>query len=109
MGRSRPGDPNRVAPASLAHVRACLPRTVPLCALLASTLAACGGGEQRQQSDGGTGGTAGDGGGAASRGLEDANFNQCGVAVPLPADTGRCVTVHAPAITSFDDYVPGAT
>jgi hypothetical protein len=34
-------------------------------------------------------------------------FNQCGVATPLPADTGQCTPVHAPSIASFDDYAGG--
>jgi hypothetical protein len=75
-----------------------------LCALAAS-VAACGSGGPREGT--GTGGTAGDGGGTPDADLADANFNQCGVAAPLPADTGKCVTVHAPALTNFDDYAPG--
>jgi hypothetical protein len=31
-------------------------------------------------------------------------FNQCGVAAPLPADTGQCTVVSVPLITNFDDY-----
>ena len=36
------------------------------------------------------------------------DFNQCGVAAPLPADTGQCTAVHAPLIADFDDYAAGA-
>jgi hypothetical protein len=63
-------------------------------ALVAGGVAACGG-------DGGKGGGGGLGPG-------DGSFNQCGVAAPLPADTGQCTAVHAPAIVDFDDYVAGA-
>jgi hypothetical protein len=82
---------------------------VLICALLASTASACGSGTPGEKTAGGTGGTTGEGGVTADAGLEDANFNQCGVAAPLPADTGHCVTVHTPAITNFDDYVPGTS
>jgi hypothetical protein len=40
-------------------------------------------------------------------GLGGNTFNQCGVAAPLPAETGSCTAVTAPAIADFDDYVAG--
>jgi hypothetical protein len=72
-----------------------------LCTLLAGNLAACGDGGQ----GGGNGGS--DGAGLTGGGLGGASFNQCGVAAPLPPDTGQCTAVSAPALTTFDDYVAG--
>lgn len=48
-----------------------------------------------------------DGGGGPitiGSGIEAGRFNQCGVAAPLPADTGQCTAVVAPILTNFDDY-----
>jgi hypothetical protein len=72
--------------------------TFLLCALFGAALVACG--------DGGGGNNSGSGGtgGAAGSGLGGNNFNQCGVAAPLPADTGQCTAVTAPAIADFDDF-----
>jgi len=68
----------------------------------ASSLAACSDGAtgDAQGSSGGTGGTGGVGVGGD-------HFNQCGVAAPLPAETGQCTVISAPAITDFDDYAGG--
>jgi hypothetical protein len=76
---------------------------LPSLAFLASTVTACsdGGEEETNGGDpsgtGGTGATGGSGFGASS-------FNQCGVAAPLPTDTGQCAAVTAPKIADFDDY-----
>ena len=40
-------------------------------------------------------------------GVDSARFNQCGVAAPLPSDTGACVGVSASTIADFDDYDGG--
>jgi hypothetical protein len=40
-------------------------------------------------------------------GIGGSGFNQCGVAAPLPADTGQCAELGAPTITDFDDYASG--
>jgi hypothetical protein len=74
-------------------------RLVRLCTLVAGSLAACGG-------DGPGGGTGGSGGAGLTGlgGLGGSAFNQCGVAAPLPEDTGQCTAVHAPLIADFDDY-----
>jgi len=47
-----------------------------------------------------------DGAMASAAGVDGGSFsfNQCGVAAPLPADTGQCTAVHAPLIANFDDY-----
>jgi hypothetical protein len=69
--------------------------------LAASTLAACGDdGQDDGGRDSGSGGMAGTGGG----GFGGSAFNQCGVAAPLPAETGQCAAVAAPGIVDFDDY-----
>src|SRR5687767_10233211 len=73
-----------------------------LCTLVASNVAACGDGGEGAGNTGGSNGT-----GLTGGGLGGASFNQCGVAAPLPADTGQCTGVSAPAITAFDDYVAG--
>ena len=80
-------------------------RLLPLCALIAGSLAACGGDEPSGGNTGGSGGTPGSGG--QGQGLGGRSFNQCGVAAPLPANTGQCTAVHAPAIADFDDYAAG--
>ena len=67
--------------------------------VLAGPLAACGG-DGPSAGSGGTG-LAGLGGSGGN------TFNQCGVAAPLPAETGSCTAVTAPAIADFDDYVAG--
>ena len=87
-------------------MRRCPPCTLLIGALAAATtLAACGGGgaHDGNASDGGGGQ-----GGTAGGGLGGVAFNQCGVAAPLPADTGHCTAVHAPVIADFDDYVTGS-
>jgi len=85
-------------------VRARLPRTLLVCALAAGTVAACDGGPHDAKNGGsGSGGASGTVGG----GLGGSAFNQCGVAAPLPADTGQCTGVTAPAIADFDDYATG--
>jgi hypothetical protein len=89
--------------ASLVNVRARPPPALLVCVLAANAVAACGGGEQHDGIDGGAGGS----GGAAGGGLGGSAFNQCGVAAPLPADTGQCTSVTAPTIADFDDYVTG--
>jgi len=63
----------------------------------------------------GNGGSGSDGSGEADAsggttigsGIGGSGFNQCGVAAPLPADTGQCTVVGAPTITDFDDYAGG--
>jgi hypothetical protein len=73
---------------------------------LASPVAACGG-------DGQQGGNSGGSGGAGLTGLGGLGgpggntFNECGVAAPLPTDTGHCTAVSAPAVVDFDDYTAG--
>ena len=37
-------------------------------------------------------------------GIGGSGFNQCGVAAPLPKNTGQCTTVSTPTIADFDDY-----
>jgi hypothetical protein len=67
--------------------------------LAALALPAC----SDENADGGGGG----GGGTSATGVGGtgaSTFNQCGVAAPLPADTGQCTTVSVPLITNFDDY-----
>jgi hypothetical protein len=87
---------------------------------LSFVVVACGESSKEEASSGGSGGGAGIGasGSAGSAGavasggssitigagIGGTGFNQCGVAAPLPADTGQCTVVSAPAITNFDDY-----
>lgn len=71
-----------------------------LCILVAVGFAACGGDGPGGTNTGGSGGASG----TAGQGLGGSAFNQCGVAAPLPADTGQCTAVHAPLIVDFDDY-----
>lgn len=73
--------------------------------LVAGNVSACGGDGPARGGTGGSGGTTGTGG----DGLDGGTFNQCGVAAPLPADTGQCTAVHAPLIADFDDYAAGAS
>jgi hypothetical protein len=70
-----------------------------LAILIAGTFAACTDGVSGGGNTGGGGGT-----GATDGGFGGPAFNQCGVAAPLPADTGQCTAVTAPAIANFDDY-----
>ena len=42
--------------------------------------------------------------GASGGGSAGAIFNQCGVAAPLPAETGQCTRLSAPTFADFDDY-----
>jgi hypothetical protein len=84
-------------------VRPFLPRTLLVCLLAASSIAACGGGGQPEGTGNGGGGRTG----IVDQGLGGSAFNQCGVAAPLPADTGQCKAVSAPTIADFDDYVMG--
>ncbi len=73
--------------------------TLSALAFAAGNLAACSDGAEGEASGGGggTGATGGGGTGASA-------FNQCGVAAPLPAETGQCTLVSAPLVTDFDDY-----
>jgi hypothetical protein len=71
--------------------------TVAVCA---SQLAACGDEASDDANAGGGGGSGATGVG----GTGASTFNQCGVAAPLPADTGQCTVVTAPLLTDFDDY-----
>jgi hypothetical protein len=71
-----------------------------ICALGASALASCNDDSPGQGKGGGGGGT----GVIGSGGIGGMSFNQCGVAAPLPRDTGQCMAVSAPTITDFDDY-----
>jgi hypothetical protein len=66
--------------------------------LAASTLTAC--------SDDAQDGTGGSGGTNSTAGIDTSgrSFNECGVAAPLPAETGQCTAVAAPLITNFDDF-----
>jgi hypothetical protein len=100
------------------------PRISTLLSILgfaASNLLACG--EKSEPSSAGSGGGVTDGaGGSSATGAETggsgtiligssvggSGFNQCGVAAPLPADTGQCGVVNTPAIAAFDDYAGGA-
>ncbi len=84
------------------------PRFLTLTTLVLTlhTLAACGG-DGAEPSGGGpdsTGGT----GGTGAPGIGGENFNQCGVAAPLPAETAQCSRVSMPTIADFDDYAGGA-
>src|SRR6478735_7779548 len=74
-----------------------------LCALVAGAVAACSDGGQQSAGDAGAGGR----GAPIGGGLGGSAFNQCGVAAPLPADTGQCTAVSDPTIADFDDYVTG--
>lgn len=110
--------------------RSTLAPAQPACALLilsylvSAGLWACGQekathdgtGGSTAAADGGTaganaelGGTSTASGGTSStsatpRGFGGAAYNQCGVAAPLPAETGQCTKVTAPLITNFDDF-----
>jgi hypothetical protein len=67
---------------------------------LAGNLAACSdeaGDDANGDGSGGSGATGVGGTGASA-------FNQCGVAAPLPAESGQCTLVSAPLIADFDDY-----
>jgi endo-1,4-beta-xylanase len=55
----------------------------------------------------GNGGAIGSGGAGGADGGSSFNFNQCGVAAPLPANPGQCTVVTSPTITNFDDYSGG--
>lgn len=63
----------------------------------------------------GGGGTAGGGTGSGLGGVgtagdtasDGSGLNECGVAAPLPAETGQCATVAAESITDFDDFAGG--
>ena len=83
----------------------------------ASNLVACGDSKHEPTIGAGSGTTGGAGGGSATEtgtggsstvvigsGIGGSGFNQCGVAAPMPAHTGRCTVVSAPAVTNFDDY-----
>ncbi len=78
-------------------------RTVALSFLVLSVLGitAAGCGEPSEESAAAGAGGAGP---ALGEGLGGLAFNQCGVAAPLPVDTGQCTLVSAPAIANFDDY-----
>ncbi len=70
--------------------------------IFTGTLTACGENDADDASgdSGGSGGT----GSTAVGGTGASTFNQCGVAAPLPAETGQCTAVSAPLIADFDDY-----
>lgn len=73
--------------------------------LTATNLIACGDSSKDQGASGGTAvSDAGSGPITIGSGIEAGRFNQCGVAAPLPADTGPCTAVVAPLLTNFDDY-----
>jgi len=78
--------------------------------LLGSAFVACGGCASTEATEGGTAGE-GSGGAAGTEetavigdGLDPARFNQCGVAAPLPVDTGDCVVPGEPELCNFDDF-----
>jgi hypothetical protein len=77
------------------------------CGFLGSTLSACGDDASDDANGEGSGGTAGTGGSAVG-GTGASTFNQCGVAAPLPAETGQCTAVTAPLIADFEDYAGAA-
>src|SRR5687768_6443644 len=62
------------------------------------TLSAC--------SDGAQEGGAGNSGPNPTGGIDTTgrSFNECGVAAPLPAETGQCAALAAPLIANFDDF-----
>ncbi|HEX6273232.1 MAG TPA: hypothetical protein VFZ53_09335 [Polyangiaceae bacterium] len=66
----------------------------------AGQLAAC----SDDPSNGGDAGGSGGSGAAGVGGTGASTFNQCGVAAPLPADTGQCTVVSVPLLADFDDY-----
>ena len=92
---------------------------------LAGTLAACGESSDDTASAAASGGSGamggaedGENGGSGDAGAPSATmtigsgiggsgFNQCGVAAPLPTDTGQCTEVAAALIADFDDYENG--
>jgi hypothetical protein len=87
---------------------------------LAADLPACGENSDDPASAGASGGSgatggAGDSGDAGApnaimaigSGIGGSGFNQCGVAAPLPTDTGQCTEVGTPLIADFDDYESG--
>jgi hypothetical protein len=71
-----------------------------LSALCVATVAACSDDAGDEASGGGSGGSGATGVGGTGASV----FNQCGVAAPLPAETGQCTLVSAPLVTDFDDY-----
>jgi hypothetical protein len=81
-------------------------RTTPGILLLAtlgfaaSILTACGENAGDQASNDGSEDTDAAGPGDDA----ELTFNQCGVAAPLPADTGQCTAVSEPVLTDFDDF-----
>ena len=79
----------------------------PITLALVGGLAACSESSDDPASTSAGGGSGGveNGGSAASdgttkigSGIGGSGFNQCGVAAPLPADTGQCTAVSAPTI-----------
>ncbi len=75
-----------------------------------------GGSSPGGASQGGSNGTGGSGGSSSGTGgnyvvgagIGGSGFNQCGVAAPLPKNTGQCTAVSTPTIADFDDYTGGA-
>lgn len=66
-------------------------------------LAACG--ENSPDPAGGSSsGGSGGGGVTTSNSFGGSAYNQCGVAAPLPADSGKCTVARVPALTDFEDY-----
>ena len=64
--------------------------------VFASLAAACSEDAANTGGSGGSPSTGGSGFGGV--------INQCGVAAPLPAETGQCKATSAPLVTDFDDY-----
>jgi hypothetical protein len=71
--------------------------------LFSSHLVACGEGSADPASVSGSGGSAGERA-TTSSSFGGSAYNQCGVAAPLPVDTGQCTLARSPAITDFEDY-----
>jgi len=75
--------------------------------LLVSVLGIAGGNLTACSDEAGDDANGGGSGGSGATGVGGTGasaFNQCGVAAPLPAESGQCTLVSAPLITDFDDY-----
>lgn len=74
-----------------------------LFSLLGLTGAACSDAGDGGADDTGAGGASA--AAAATAGIGGSNYNECGVAAPLPVDANaQCTAVIVPTITNFDDY-----
>lgn len=74
----------------------------------AGLLAACSeGAESARPAGGGGSGSGGRGGSGGGSERVGSGLNQCGVAAPLPAETGQCAVVTTPALVDFDDFAGG--